>query len=120
MKDSVDRTEKEKKANKPGNAGPFHKVRKPDRVGNKGRNAKKSFKKHPTAESVRGEEPRGVPFNQRKLDQNVSLALANCGFGSRAYYIFFFWTASAASYFVLKTMAGKQHPHGSRCHWTET
>ena len=69
VKDSVDRAEKGKKANKPGKAGakkPFHKVRKPDRVGNKGRNANKSFKKHPTSESVRSKGPRGVPFNQRK------------------------------------------------------
>ena len=35
----------------------------------------------------------------------AGLALANFGFGSRTYYIFFLWTASAASYFVLKTMA---------------
>lgn len=39
------------------------------------------------------------------INMLAGLVLGLFGFGQRAYYIFFLWTASAASYFMLKTMA---------------
>ena len=35
----------------------------------------------------------------------VGLALGQLNYGHRGYYVTFLWTASAASYFMLKTMA---------------
>ena len=34
----------------------------------------------------------------------AGIFLSQFGFGAKAYYVFFLWTASAASYFMLKTM----------------
>jgi hypothetical protein len=39
------------------------------------------------------------------INMLVGMALGHFGFGMRAYYVTFMWTASAASFFMLKTMA---------------
>lgn len=39
------------------------------------------------------------------MNMVVGMLLGHFGFGTRGYYVSFVWTASAASYFMLKTMA---------------
>lgn len=38
------------------------------------------------------------------INMFIGMTLGHLGYGQRAYYITFLWTASAASYFMLKTM----------------
>jgi uncharacterized membrane protein YiaA len=39
------------------------------------------------------------------INMSVGMLLGHFGLGSRGYYVTFLWTASAASFFMLKTMA---------------
>jgi hypothetical protein len=39
------------------------------------------------------------------INMLVGMMLSHFGFGTRGYYVTFMWTASAASFFMLKTMA---------------
>lgn len=39
------------------------------------------------------------------INMMVGLLLGHFGFGARGFYVTFLWTASAASFFMLKTMA---------------
>lgn len=47
----------------------------------------------------------GYKYVGLSINMFVGLLLGHLGYGHRAYYITFLWTASAITYFMLKTMA---------------
>ena len=47
----------------------------------------------------------GYKYLGLSINMLIGLFLGHFGLGSRGYYITFLWTASAASFFMLKTMA---------------